>query len=223
MKLILNALLDTIAKGETLTVEFKQKFTDFEKIAKEMIAFANTSGGVLIFGVRDNRKILGVESEKEIAELVEKTAREFCNPPVEFELKFFEYKKKLIAVAEIPESKNKPHRLEDYKNKIDLNTAQVYVRVNDKSVLAGKEMIKIMLLRSENSSLKNYAVGKNERIVFEYLENHDSITAKILSDVANISYRRASRTLINLVRADLLYIHTKDTGENYFTYAGEKL
>jgi predicted HTH transcriptional regulator len=216
----LSEILEIIEGGESLTVEFKQQFTEYDKIAKEMLAFANTKGGVLIFGVRDNRKILGVHSEKEIAELVEETARRYCNPPVDYEISFFEHKRKLLAVVEIAESKNKPHRLEDYKRKIDLNTAQVYVRVNDKSVLAGKELIKIMLLRADESPLKNYSVGKNERIAFEYLENNDFITAKILSEIANISNRRASRTLINLVRAGLLYIHTKDNGENYFTNAG---
>ncbi len=214
-------LLELISNGETLTVEFKQKFTEYEKIAKEIIAFANTSGGYLIFGVRDNRKIIGIPSEKEIDELIKETAENYCNPSVQYQINFYEHKRKLIAVVEIKESENKPHRLEDYKNYLDLNAAQVYVRINDKSVLAGKELIKLMQLRAENSSLKKYAVGKNEKIAFEYLKEHDYITAKILGKIANISYRRASRTLINLVRADLLLIHTKENGENYFTNAKE--
>ncbi len=217
MALSLEKLLELIQGGESLTVEFKQQFTEHEKIAKEMIAFANTNGGVLIFGVRDNRKILGVYSEKEISELVKETAQKYCNPPIDYALSFFEHKRKLIAAVEIEESKNKPHRLEDYLPKLDLNKSQVYVRINDKSVLAGKEMVKLMQLRAENSTLKNYALGKNEKIVFEFLEKHETITAKELSAVANISYRRASRTLINLVRADLLLIHTKETGENFFS------
>jgi predicted HTH transcriptional regulator len=217
----LEEILEKIAGGESLTVEFKQQFTEYDKIAKEMIAFANTKGGSLIFGVRDNRKILGIPSEKEIAELVKETAEKYCVPKIFFEINFYEYKNKLIAVVEIPESQNKPHRIEDYKLSLDLNTAQVYVRVNDKSVLAGKEMIKIMQLRANKSSLKNYSVGKNEKIALEYLDENDFITAKILSKIANISNRRASRTLINLVRADILLIHTKDTGEAYFTYAGD--
>ncbi len=221
LKFNLENLLEIISEGESLNVEFKQKFTEHEKIAKELIAFANTKGGMLIFGVRDNGKVLGIESEKEIDELVKITANVYCNPPVEYELNFYEDKDKLLAVVSVPESQKKPHRIEDYKKQLDLNTAQVYVRVNDKSVLASKEMIKILQIRAEKSPLKNYAVGKNERIVFDFLEENDSITAKKLSILANISYRRASRTLINLVRADLLYIHTNDKGESYFTYAGD--
>ena len=210
-------LLNIISKGENLTVEFKQKFTEHEKIAKEMIAFANTKGGILIFGVRDNKKILGIDSEKEIAELVKETAEHYSVPPIKYRIEFPEVRKKLLAVVFIKPSSDKPHRIEDYREKLDLNKALVYVRVNDKSVLAGKEMIKLMMINPDNKPLKNYEFASNEKAVFTYLENHETIDAKILSKFANISMRRASRTLINLVRLNMLLIHTKDNGENYFT------
>ena len=210
-------LLNIISKGENLTVEFKQKFTEHEKIAKEMIAFANTKGGILIFGVRDNKKILGIDSEKEIAELVKETAEHYSVPPIKYRIEFPEVRKKLLAVVFIKPSSDKPHRIEDYREKLDLNKALVYVRVNDKSVLAGKEMIKLMMINPDNKPLKNYEFASNEKAVFTYLENHETIDAKTLSKFANISMRRASRTLINLVRLNMLLIHTKDNGENYFT------
>ncbi len=210
-------LLEIISGGENLSVEFKQIFSGYEKTAKEMIAFANTRGGVLIFGVKDNGKILGIESEKEIAELVKETALNYCNPAINYKISFPEVKKKLLAIVEVKPSQNKPHRIEDYKEKLDLNSALVYIRINDKSVLAGKEMIKLMMLRGDDAPLQKYKFGKNEKSVFKFLESHETITAKELSKFANISMRRASRTLINLVRIDLLLIHTKDNGENFFT------
>ena len=54
-------------------------------------------------------------------------------------------------------------------------------------------------------------IGSNERIVFEFLDKFERITVKDLGKYANISDRRASRTLIKLVRANLLLIHMKDT------------
>lgn len=39
--------------GETTKVQFKEAFTSQREIAKEMIAFANTKGGVILFGVED--------------------------------------------------------------------------------------------------------------------------------------------------------------------------
>ena len=62
----LKRLIKLIENGENLNVEFKQRFSEFEKIAKEIIAFANTEGGTIIFGVNDDTKVYGVESEKEI-------------------------------------------------------------------------------------------------------------------------------------------------------------
>ena len=209
-----------LEEGENFKVEFKQRFSSHEKIAKEIIAFANSRGGHILFGVDDDASIYGVLSEKEIAELIKESAEKFCEPPVKYDLHFFEIENREIVIAEIFESENKPHRIQDYLPKIDLNNSNVYLRVNDKSVLAGKEMIKIMQAQSNNLKLQNYEVGNNEKLVFDHLDSNETITVKELSKLANLSERRASRTLIKLVRASLLNIHTKDNGENFFTYAG---
>lgn len=209
-----------LEKGENLNIEFKQRFSSFEKIAKEMIAFANTNGGYIIFGIDDNGSVYGVESEKGEAELIKESAEKFCEPPVNYNLNFIELENKEIVVAEIFESDRKPHRVQDYLKTIDLRNAQVYTRIGEKSVLASKEMIKIMQAGTSKTKLKNYNIGKNEKIVFEFLDSNETISVKELSKKANISSRRASRTLINLVRANLLLIHSKDNGEDYFTYAG---
>ena len=213
-------IIEMIELGEGLNVEFKQRFSSHEKIAKEMIAFANTRGGHVTIGVDDDKSIYGIESEKSDLDLIKDTALNYCEPPLEYETDIFNIKGRDVLLIKIPESQNKPHRIQDYKNNIDLNSASVYVRVNDKSVLASKEMIKLMQTQSKGKSLTNYAIGSNERIVFDYLDKYEKITVKDLSKHANISDRRASRTLIKLVRANLLLIHVKDNGENYFTYAG---
>ena len=57
-------LNEIIENGENQHVEFKRKFTEPEKIAKEMIAFANTQGGDLLFGSDDDKTVVGDESEK---------------------------------------------------------------------------------------------------------------------------------------------------------------
>jgi predicted HTH transcriptional regulator len=78
-------------------------------------------------------------------------------------------------------------------------------------------MIKLLQTASNEQKLSKYSIGKNEKLVFEFLKNNDFITSKELSKLANISSRRASRTLINLVRANILAIHTKDNGEDYYS------
>ncbi len=208
---------DLLEEGENLQVEFKRRFSSPEKIAREMIAFANTRGGYLLFGVDDDKDIVGVESEKSEAELIKDAAFNYCEPPVEYGIEFLEVFGKEIVIVSVPESDNKPHRLQDYLTELDVNKSIVLVRVNDKSIQASKEMIRILRAQNQNLSLKKYFIGSNEKTVFDYLNKNETISVRELSDLINISERRASRTLVKMVRANLLMIHTKDNGEEFFT------
>lgn len=210
-------VLELIEEGENLHCEFKRKFSSPEKIAREMIAFANTKGGYIIFGVDDNKDVVGVESEKEVAELIQDAAHNYCEPPLEYYISYVEVYDKEVVVAEIPESDNKPHRLQDYRKDFDINKAAVTIRVNDKSISASKEMIRIMRAQSNGMKMKKYSIGPLEKAVFSFLSKNETISVKEFGKLVNISERRASRTLVKLVRVNLLMIHTKDNGEEYFT------
>lgn len=213
-------LLELIEEGENINCEFKRKFSSPEKIAREMIAFANTRGGYILFGVDDNKDIVGVASEKTESELIKDAVLNYCEPPLEYYIEYIEINGKEIVILEVPESENKPHRLQDYLKEFDINKALVTIRVNDKSVQASKEMVRIMRARTDGLELKKYTIGQNEKSVFEYLEKNETITVKELSELVNISERRASRTLVKMVRANLLMLHVKDNGEEFFTGMG---
>jgi len=212
-------LLELIQEGENLQCEFKRHFTTPEKIAREMIAFANTKGGYLIFGVDDDKQIVGVDSEKAESEMIKDAVENYCEPPINYSIDFIELYGKEVVVVSIPESDSKPHRIQDYKNELEINEAIVLVRINDKSVQASKEMVRILRANSADLSLKKYTIGQTEKMVFEYLGKYERISVKELSNLVNISERRASRTLVKMVRANLLLIHTKDNGEEFFTAA----
>jgi len=212
-------LIELIEEGENLQCEFKRHFTTPEKIAREMIAFANTKGGYMIFGVDDDGQVVGVDSEKSESEMIKDAAENYCEPPLNYSVDFIEMYGKETVVVSIPESENKPHRLQDYKNELDINSAVVIVRINDKSVQASKEMVRILRANSADLSLKKYTIGQTEKMVFEYLAKYERISVRELSNLVNISERRASRTLVKMVRANLLLIHTKDNGEEFFTAA----
>ena len=126
---------------------------------------------------------------------------------------------KEIVIVSVSESIEKPHRLQDYKSELDINSAIVPIRVNDKSVQASKEMIRILRAQTNQTALKKYILGPTEKTVFEYLNKTERISVKELSNLVNISERRASRTLVKMLRANLLMIHTKDNGEEFFTAA----
>jgi predicted HTH transcriptional regulator len=54
-----------ISEGEGQKLDFKYCISDSKKIARTLSAFANTDGGKLLIGVRDNRSIAGVRSDEE--------------------------------------------------------------------------------------------------------------------------------------------------------------
>jgi predicted HTH transcriptional regulator len=208
-------LNEIIESGENQQVEFKRKFTEPDKIAKEMIAFANSKGGKLIFGIDDDRTVVGVESEKGEIEYIDLAAKHFCEPIIKYEADILHVYRKDVIVVNIPESKTKPHRI--IENGKDKNgETKVYIRVNDKSVLASNETIKVLKNSMPGSPPMIFNFTDREKELLEYLKAHERITVKGLKELFNISKRRASRMLVNLVRANLIRLHNYEK-EDFYT------
>jgi predicted HTH transcriptional regulator len=206
-------LYKLIENGENSNVEFKRKFSSPEKIAKEMIAFANTKGGVILFGVDDDKTIIGVESEKGELELINTAAKFYCEPEIEYTTDIIYIKNQDVVVVSIPESKNKPHRLTS--DELGEET-KVYVRLNDQSILASRETTKILKNTNPDSGPLQISIGDNEKALFNFLMENEKITVKGFKKLANISERRASRILVNLVKAQIIRHHFLGK-EEFFT------
>ena len=207
-----------IEEGEGFQLEFKRKVSTPEKIARALIGFANTKGGTILFGVDDDKTIVGVESEKMEVEMIETAARVCCDPPIEPEVEILSFRGMDLIVVTVEESAQKPHSLvvesganEDLENK-------VLIRVKDKTVIASKEVVKILESESPESAPLRISIGESERTVLDYLDKNERITVKQFGKLANISDRRASRILIQLVRAGVLRIHTLEK-EDFYTLA----
>ena len=69
-----------IAEGEHQQQDFKFEISDARKIAKTLSAFANTDGGRLLIGVKDNGRIAGVRSEEE-KYMIEDSKQKYRNKP----------------------------------------------------------------------------------------------------------------------------------------------
>ncbi len=206
-----------ISEGENFKIEFKRQFSSVEKIAKELIAFANTKGGMILFGVDDDGTIYGVPSEKSEIDLIREAARDYCEPPIDPIVQVIELNRKDVVVAIVEESRTKPHRLQDYRAVLSRD-AKVYIRINDKSVIASREVVTILESENPDSEPLSIIIGENERRLFKYLEEKERITVSDYAKLVNISERRASRILVNLVRAGVIRIHTEERFE-YFTSA----
>ncbi|MDP4199663.1 MAG: putative DNA binding domain-containing protein [Bacteroidota bacterium] len=212
-------LYELIDSGEGSDVEFKRRFSSPEKIAREIIAFANTRGGYILFGVDDDGTVVGVRSEKSELEEIEHAAHFMIEPPADIITENVHAGRGLdIVLVRVPESHNKPHHLVEYDSsgrRAKEQTATGYVRYEDKSVLASKEMMQVMRgARPESEPLK-LSIGYNERALFDYLERYGRITLDEFAELVNISHRRASKILVSLVRAGTIMIHAFEKTEFY--------
>jgi predicted HTH transcriptional regulator len=202
-----------IDEGEGFEIEFKRKVSSPKKIAKTLSSFANTKGGIALFGVDDDGSIVGVESEKSELDLIEESARFHCDPPVPMTIKIVPYNRRDVIVVMIDESDDKPHYVVDEDGE-----QKVFIRVNDNTVIASKEVIKVLKDERPEKPPLVLTIGENEKRLFEYLELRSRITVAEYSDHINVSIRRASRILTTLVRAGVIRIHTLEKTD-YFTLA----
>ncbi len=212
-------LYELIDSGEGADVEFKRQFSSPEKIAREIIAFANTRGGYILFGVDDDGTVVGVRSEKSELEEIEHAAQFMIEPPADIVAENVHAGRGLdIVLVRVPESRNKPHYLVVYDasgRRAKEQTATGYVRYEDKSVLASKEMMQVMRGARAEAEPLTLTIGYNERALFDYLERYGRITLDEFADLVNISRRRASKILVALVRADTILIHAFEKTEFY--------
>ena len=67
-----------VRQGEGENLEFKRKATHPDKIAREIIAFANTTGGILLVGVDDDKSIYGCKYADEEAFAIQSFLDNHC-------------------------------------------------------------------------------------------------------------------------------------------------
>ena len=71
-----------IKSKEGIDLEFKQKVTSETKIAKTISALANANGGLIIVGISDQKRIVGIDPDEEIF-MIEKANSTYCSPPAQ--------------------------------------------------------------------------------------------------------------------------------------------
>jgi len=210
-----------IEEGEGFEIEFKRKVSTPEKIARALIAFANTKGGHILFGVDDDGSIVGVESEKSEVEMIRHAGLFYCSPEIEPAIDIVAFDGEDVIVAYVAESERKPHYFigsNGNGNSNDEEETKVFIRVNDKTVMASREVVRILRDERPDAPPMHYEIGENEKRLFGYLNANERITAKEFSHLVNISEERASRILTSLVRAGVIRIHTLERSD-YFTLA----
>lgn len=123
-------LLGLIGQGEHQQQDFKYRVADAVKLAKTVSAFANTDGGRLLIGVRDDGHLAGVRSEEEIF-MMHQAAYKYCRPEASIRFDTFHADGRTIVVATVPPSVRKPVCAQDADGQW-----RAYIRINDENIVA---------------------------------------------------------------------------------------
>ncbi|MCI0470125.1 MAG: putative DNA binding domain-containing protein, partial [Candidatus Aminicenantes bacterium] len=104
-----------ITGGENSSVEFKSSAVTSDSLAREIVAFANSSGGIVLIGVEDDGEITGLSPGKRYDEWAANIARNNVTPAVQVEYYEITIDNKRIAVIEVPKGKDKPYQTSDHR------------------------------------------------------------------------------------------------------------
>ena len=96
-----------ISEGEHQQQDFKYRISDARKLAKSVSAFANTDGGRLLIGVRDDGHMSGVRSEEEIY-MMHQAAYRYCRPEASIKFDTYHVEGRTIVIATVPPSEKRP-------------------------------------------------------------------------------------------------------------------
>src|SRR5258707_11172364 len=75
-------LMRLVRGGEDTFLELKLKLSNPEKIAQEIVALANTGGGVIVFGVNDQLRVEGIEDGENVQDELVRICREEVVPSI---------------------------------------------------------------------------------------------------------------------------------------------
>src|SRR6267142_3719775 len=129
-------LMRLVRGGEDTFLELKVKLSNPEKIAQEIVALANTGGGVIVFGVNDQMRIEGVDNPESVQEELARICREDVEPPLVPFIDRIAFDSGRRVVALDIEGKRRPYRTSD---------GRFYLRIGSEKREASREELSSLL------------------------------------------------------------------------------
>jgi predicted HTH transcriptional regulator len=192
-----NYIKRLITEGEHQTLDFKFEISDTKKIARSLVAFANTDGGRLLVGVKDNGNITGIKSDEE-AYMIETAALLYCKPEVHFITNNHNTEGKNVLEVVVEPSNSKPHRA---PGKNDKWTA--YIRVKDENQIANRVIIKVWERETQQGGIF-LKYTESEKRLLSYIEQNGEITFSKACKVAKASHSKIENMLANFISLGII-------------------
>jgi ATP-dependent DNA helicase RecG len=201
-------LLRLVRGGEDTFLELKVKLSNPEKIAQEIVALANTGGGVIIFGVNDQMRIEGVDDPESVQEELVRICRDQIQPPLIPFIDRIAFDSGRRVVALDVDGKRRPYRTRD---------GRFYLRIGSEKHEASREELSALLNEARPLGFENVGVlgGKLEDI-------DESLLWSFVREFEGDAFDQAGPTgypTKSVLERDLL-LTANDTGEAVPTVAG---
>ncbi|WP_347838659.1 ATP-binding protein [uncultured Draconibacterium sp.] len=204
-----NFIYKLIAEGEHQQQDFKFCINDSKKIAKSLVAFANTDGGRLLIGVKDNGKIAGISSDEEFY-MIEAAAKIYSKPAIDFTTRQWKIDGKTVLEIGIEASALKPHFAKDENGKW-----LAYIRKKDENILAHKIQIEVWK-KAKSPKGVYFTYSDDERFLIDYLRKNEFITFSKFMRHQQLHRKKAEEILSNFVIIDIIKMNTTQEG-TFFT------
>lgn len=195
MKTTTNHIQQLVSEGEHVHQDFKFTITDARKIAKSLSAFANTEGGRLLIGVKDNGKIAGIRSEEELY-MIEAAATMYCKPAVALDNQLYKVEGKDVLEVYVPESQEKPVYALDEENR-----PKAYVRIKDETILATPVHLDVWR-HNRREVMVTYT--EKEQHVLNLLAQYGELTLNKCVKLSKMPRRQVIALLADFIRFDLV-------------------
>ena len=197
----METLAALIAQGEHVRQDFKFRIDDQRKIARTLCAFANTEGGSLLIGVKDNKKISGCNPEEEF-HMIEGAATLFCQPPVSFKQKIWQEDFKLVLEVG-------PHKAKD-----DDGRWKPYIRIKDHTTAVNKILERVWYEKRKLVS-KPEKLEQEEIDFLKLIQQQGKMTLSKLYRLSGLPLRRVDRLLVLFICWDLVEMCFESDGIYY--------
>ena len=197
-------LRQLIKEGEGNRLDFKTTITSIPKIAKSLVAFANSRGGWIVVGVEDKGAFLGVDIDAEKYQL-DKAGQDYCDPPIELSYRHIEHQGKLALIAEIQESQDKPHYAYDKKDREFL-----FVRVADRCIVPHPRIAALLESGALNNFFRTAHYHKTKTELIALLNEKKEINLMEFAEWKSMSEENALRALADYLFDGVLRNNGKD-------------
>jgi predicted HTH transcriptional regulator len=203
-----STLQSYIRQGEHQTQDFKFRVDDAKKIARTISAFANTDGGRLLIGVKDNGKVVGVNPEEEF-HIIQGAAELFCDPPVPIQTVIWQDEYKLVLEVIVEPSPLRPH-----KSKDDDGLWKTYIRHHDHTLIANKILVGVWNFRKKGVE-KPQQFSEEEMNFLELFRTNEKFTLSKLYRLSPMKKSKVDHLLKLFITWEILEMEITPEGTFY--------